>query len=277
MIDNFDYEKPKTIKQATNALAKNNSARVLAGGTDLIVLMRAGVEHPEILVDIKNIPALREIKITKNSASIGAAVSLNELSTNKKIAREFNALVNAANSIGTFQLRNRATLAGNICNASPAADAAPSLLIFNAEVCVAGKSGVRQIPITDIFVGVKKNALLPGEFVTNIILPFQEKNAASTFAKQQRLNGHDLAIANAAALFLPKKGILKIALGSVFKTPISLPEISASKKDVKAAIRKAIAAAKKIIAPIDDVRSSAEYRKIIVEALIKKVVTEVLI
>ena len=277
MIDNFDYEKPKTIKQAVSALAKNNSARVLAGGTDLIVLMRAGVEHPEILVDIKNIPALREIKITKNCVSIGAAVSLNELSTNKKIAREFNALVNAANSIGTFQLRNRATLAGNICNASPAADAAPSLLIFNAEVCVAGKSGVRQIPISDFFVGVKKTALLPGEFVTNIILPFQEKNAASAFAKQQRLNGHDLAIANAAALFLPKKGILKIALGSVFKTPISLPEISASKKDVKAAIRKAIAAAKKIIAPIDDVRSSAEYRKIIVEALIKKVVTEVLI
>lgn len=281
MINEFEYCRPKSFNQAVSYLAEFKNARVLAGGTDLIVGLRAGLESPEAVVDIKGISETGSLKVNSKGIQIGPAVTLNQFIETRAVRKNYSALIAAAESIATFQLRNRATIVGNICNASPAADMAPALLVFNAEVEIAGPEGERKLPLSEFFKGVKKTALKKGELVKSIHVPAPHIGTKSGFLKQQRIKGHDLAVASVAAAFCLAKnaknsGTLRIALGAVAITPLIIPEIPASKKEIDKAVKTAVSSARKIIAPIDDVRSSADYRAEIIKTLISRLIPEVL-
>ncbi len=281
MINELEYFKPESFAQAVSFLSEYNSACILAGGTDLIVSLRAGIEISDKIIDIKRIPDAEKLKVDDKSIELGPAVTLNQLIESRAIKKTYSALTIAAEKIATYQLRNRATIIGNICNASPAADMAMALLIFKTIVKIIGPDGERNIPLSNFFKGVKKTALKKGELVKAIKIHAPPPNTKSGFLKQQRLKGHDLAIANVAAAFFPDEnkkysGTLRLALGAVAVTPVKLKDISANKNEVDKIIKTAITAAKKVVAPIDDVRSSAAYRIEIIKTLISRLIPEVL-
>jgi len=172
VLGNFEYKRIRSIEEGCLCLAEAaGEGVVLAGGTDLLVEIRNGLKSPGILVDCKGLDVLKSFHVDASGATIGASVPLNRLIEHRKFHTTYPALADALLSIGTYQLRNRATLAGNICNASPAADSAPVLLVLGAEVDVVGVEGIRTIPICDFFAGVKKTTLKSDEIVTGIRLP----------------------------------------------------------------------------------------------------------
>jgi len=281
MINEFEYLKPKSFAQAVSFLTEYNNVRILAGGTDLIVGLRAGLESPDTIIDLKGISETEKLNVNSTGIQIGPAVTLNQFIDKRAIRKSYAALITAAESIATYQLRTRATVVGNICNASPAADMAPALLVFNASAKVIGPDGEKDMPLSDFFKGVKKTALKKGELVKAIEIPSPPAGTKSGFLKQQRLKGHDLAIASVAAAFCPHKnrknsGVIRIALGAVAVTPTEIQEFPVNKNEVDKAVKTAIIFAKKIIAPIDDVRSSADYKIKIIKTLISRLIPEVL-
>lgn len=272
MLGSFDYVRPRTIVECIKTLGERADAAVMAGGTDLFVDMRNAVRHPACLIDIKGIDALRVLDVDGPSAiSIGSSVSLNRILENPSVRTRFAGLAAAAESIATYQLRNRATLVGNICNASPAADMAPILLVLGADVLVAGAGGDRTIPLARFFAGVKRNTLHPGELVTRVQIPVQS-GLRTGFAKQQRIRGHDLAVANAAGAYSPETDVLRLAVGSCAPTPVLLKPLTVGRASALELVGSALQEAGEAICPIDDVRSSSAYRNAVLPVLLRRLI-----
>lgn len=272
----FEYVKVRTVDDACRHLSDaGGDGVVLAGGTDLLVEIRNGLRSPRLLVDCKDVEALGQLTVSEGRLAIGASVPLNLLIERKEVRETVPALSRAAASIGTYQLRNRATLAGNICNASPAADSAPILLVLDADVHICGTSGSRTLPIRDFFVGVKKTALKPDELVSGVILPCPSQ-VRTAFHKQQRIRGHDLAIVNVAGAYAPKDATLRLAVGSCAPTPVMLPPIPVGDTDLQHVVRHAVQAAMDVVSPITDVRASAAYRRAVLPVLIGRTVQDLL-
>ena len=271
MIGTFDYVRVSSVEEGCALLAAGNGEVVtLAGGTDLLVNIRNIGKSPDLLVDFKQVEQMNDL-VTDSDAGvkIGACIPLNVIADNRVINERYAALAEAARSVGSYQVRNRATLGGNIANASPAADTAPALLILGASVNVTGKDGSRKIPIDQLFAGVKKTSLRVGEVITDITLPPLSLGARSAFVKKQRVKGHDLAIINMAAYCDMDAGKMRIAIGSCAVTPILLPEFSlVSDERVDSLIERVNDIAQDAISPIDDVRASAEYRRGLVPVLL---------
>jgi CO/xanthine dehydrogenase FAD-binding subunit len=261
-MDGFGYEKPTTVAQAAALLAQGR-ARVLAGGTDLLVAIRSGLARPELLVDVKRIPELTEISWTANGdLVIGAAVEVERIAEDPRIREAFPALTQGAAAIGSLQVRYRATVGGNLVNASPCMDTAPPLLVLGAHVRVASQAGERTIPLAEFFVGVKRTVLAPEEILTAVVVPKPTLGLRSAFEKIKRVLGHDLALVNAAGAYDPGAHALRAAIGSCGVTPVLLPPLAQvdPTADVEEVGRRLADAAVKCISPIDDVRASAEYR-----------------
>lgn len=275
MLGAFDYVRARSVEEACSLLATSESASVLAGGTDLLVEIRNGLRVPKLLVDIKSIDELSRLDTDGPEMAIGAAVPLNTIAEHRAIRDALPALAEAALSIGTYQLRNRATLAGNLCNASPAADSAPVLLSLGAMISTAGASGRRTVPISELFTGVKQTCLAPGEIVTAIRIPALESGTQTAFLKQQRIRGHDLAVVNVGGSYAPSTKALKIAVGSCAPTPVLLEPIDAS-GSADAVVGRAIELAEAATSPISDVRASAEYRRAVLPALVRRLVERLL-
>ncbi len=266
MLTHFKYFKPKDENELIDLLKSNGSdTKILAGGTDLLVLMKQNIEQPKVLVDIKGISDYSKI-ITESDGSltIGASVTCNDVIENECIQKHFPILVEAAKTLGSYQLRNRATVVGNICNASPAADMAGPLLVLGASVLVGNQGSGYEIPLKNFFTNVKKNALKQGEFVKAIKVPAYFRDAKSGYLKASRIKGHDLGICNVAMSRV--NGTLKVAVGSCAITPVLLPDFESKKINIKLIIETAM----KNINPIDDIRGSKEYRKHIVQVFIKR-------
>lgn len=279
MIATFDYVRVSSVNEGCDLLAAHEGdAAVLAGGTDLLVGIRNSRRSPDLLVDFKRVARMNQLVTDKNSdVRIGACVPLNVIADNKVINDRFTALAAAARSIGTYQVRNRATLAGNIANASPAADTAPALLVLGASVNVSGTDGTRRIPITELFTGVKETLLRAGEVITDIVLPPPVPRARSAFIKKQRVKGHDLAIINMAAYYDMDALKMRIAIGSCAVTPILLPKFSLSADEsMDALVERLNAIAQDAISPIDDIRASAEYRRGLVPVLLSDLLSTLL-
>jgi CO/xanthine dehydrogenase FAD-binding subunit len=277
MIGLFGFVKPTTVEEALEALQVPNSV-CLAGGTDLLVEMRNRLKNPDLVVDIKGIPELAEFSFDPGKGIIiGAGVPLNFLAAHKGIRNSCPALAEAAASIGSYQIRNRATLAGNICNASPAADMAPVLFILGAEMVISGPGGERTLPISAFMTGVKQNALASGEFVTRVRIP-PLPTARMAFMKKQRVRGHDLALINAAGLADAGSKSLRICVGACAVRPLLLEgtdELYAREKNPDRLAEGVAEMAAASIAPIDDVRASAEYRRDLVRVFVKRIVRQV--
>jgi carbon-monoxide dehydrogenase medium subunit len=223
----FAYERPTDLASAVTLLAEHGpDARLLAGGTDLIIRLRDGTIRPQVVVDVKRIAELDAgIGESDNALIIGARTTMTAIAADPRIQRDFRALAEAAAVVGSVQIRNRATLAGNICNASPAADTAPALLVYEAIVVVAGPAGSRRIPIDDVFVRSGVTTLAGGELVTAVELPRPTVPRGSVHVRRTRRRGHDLASVTVACA-VDADGVTRLAYGSLGPRPVLVPDES---------------------------------------------------
>lgn len=273
MLSNFDYVKPKLMTEALNYLEQNAGTRILAGGTDLMIILRRNGEMPEHIIDIKGIPEINRLEYKEDEGLfIGACVTVNQVAESKLILKKYPALIQAANSLGSYQLRNRATVIGNICNASPGADLAGPLMVYDAKVHIASIEGTRIVDINSFFTGVKKTVLKRNELVIGVSLPDVTEGDTSIFLKQSRIKGHDLAIVGVTARMTEDKKV-KLSITAVAPTPIRLRRIEETLSSKSITSETAAEASKEVlnsIKPISDVRSSAQYRLHIAGVLVKR-------
>lgn len=273
MLSQFEYIKPLVLDEALTFLAEHEQTYILAGGTDLIIMLNKNMIDAKYILDIKSIPDLDVFKFTEGEGlEIGANVTVNELVESDVVQSKYRALCEAASVLATEQLRNRATLVGNICNASPGADLPPSLLIYDATVKIASTKGVRSVPLRTFFTGVKKTLLNKDELVVSVFLPDPGKQDNSIYLRQTRLRGHDLSTVGVACR-LNGDGKVAIAINAVAITPLLLTDLS-DQLNAKGLSEESILWAseeiKKHIKPITDVRASKEYRSHMAGILLKR-------
>lgn len=276
MLSQFVYLKPKTLSEVLTVLDEHApDSKILAGGTDLFVLLRRNLELPKVLVDIKGLPEMQRLEYTSGQGLfIGAAVTVNAIVESDIIRKKYTALAEAAENLASYPLRNRATVIGNICNASPGADCAGPLLIFDAVVSIVSLNGQRQIPLSDFFTGVKKTVLKPEELVLGVSLPDISDDEASLYLKQTRVKGHDLGIVGLAArLDVHKK--FSLAMTAVAPTPIrfkGLEDLLNAQPITLALAELAQREVQKWVHPITDIRATEEYRKHIAGVFMKRAI-----
>ena len=262
------YESPATTKDAVSLLAKEKGkAFVLAGGTDLLVKMKAGMLEPDLVVDIKRIKGMKDIKKTASGFSIGAAVPCAALDEDKALVKAWPGVVEAANLIGSKQVQGRCTMAGNLCNASPAADSVPALVAANAKVVVAGPKGTRKLAVEDVPSGVGRTNLKKGEFIVAIELPKKAAKSGDAYLRFIPRTEMDIAVVSVGVnLTLDGKGVItaaRVALGAVATTVLLVKEAAKAIIGTKlddAAKAKLAAAASTACRPIDDKRGTIEFR-----------------
>jgi carbon-monoxide dehydrogenase medium subunit len=217
----FAYARPGTLAEAVAILDEHGpSARVLAGGTDLIIRLRDGTLAPDVIVDLKRIPALRPgVRREAGLVVIGATTVMTDVAADPLVRRHFPALADAAAVVGSVQIRNRATLGGNVCNASPAADTAPPLLVYDATVVAEGPQGLRRIPLDELFVRSGVTTLARGELVTAIELPLPAQRMGAAHERRTRRRGHDLASVTLCC-GVAEDGVTRLSYGSVGPRPV---------------------------------------------------------
>ena len=279
MLSKFDYVKPQLLTEALSYLDQNTGTKILAGGTDLMVMLRHNSEKPEHILDIKALPEVNRLESNPNvGLFIGAAITVNQVAESKLILDKYPALVQAASCLASYQLRNRATLVGNICNASPGADLAAPLMIYDAKVHIASIEGIRVVDINSFFTGVKKTVLKKNEIVIGVSLPEVLRGDNSIFFKQARIKGHDLATVAVAARITEDKKI-KLAITAVAPTPIRLARLEEILSYQPLTAELAAMSGEEvqnIIRPISDVRSSSQYRLHVSGVLVKRALLHLL-
>jgi carbon-monoxide dehydrogenase medium subunit len=279
----FDYRKASTLGETFSLLDEYGSrAGILAGGTDLMIKIRNRSVHPELLIDLKGVAGLEEIRYDAAiGLRIGALVSIHRLETSPHVRDKFGGIAQAAASLGSYQVRCRATLGGNICNASPAADMVPSLMTLGARVRIAGEKGERSLPLEEFFVAPGRTRLQAGEILLEVQIP-PAGPVVSRYVKHGIRNAMDLAVVGVAVSLCPspEKGRCaeaRIALGAAGPVPARAPRaedlLRGAKLDEKIILRAAELAADGI-RPITDIRASAEYRREMVQVLTRRVLTE---
>ena len=273
-MERFQYERPKTKESLVARLAElDGKARLLAGGTDLVGQLRARLIRPQVVIDLKGVEELHRLEAGRDGLGIGAAVILNRLLEERAVteAGGYRALTQAIGDLASYTIRNRATLVGNVTNASPCADTVPPLCVLGARVELAGPSGTRELPVQDFICGVREVKLGRGELVTRVLVPPPAPGTWSGFAKRKRVKGHDLALASAALLRDPERQRLRLSIGSCNPTPvvISLDDMF-TRPEVEEAVRRA----ELEVHPIDDVRASIEYRRDMVGMMVRRLLAE---
>lgn len=262
--------------EAVNLLSHlGDRARILAGGTDLLVQMKKGKARPENLINLKKVPGLNQLEYTPDGLQVGSLVSIGRLAQEAIIREKYPVLAQAASVLGTPQVRTRATIGGNLTNASPAADTAPALLVYQARVKVAGAAGERLIAIEDFFQGPGKTSLQNGEILTGVEIPAPLPGTGAVYIKHGRRKGHEIAMVGVCTLINLEAGTGKIAqariaLGAVAPTPLrarAAEEILNGQLPEANLLERAAKLAADAAAPISDVRGSAEYRKLLVSVL----------
>jgi len=262
------YEAPNTLEAAVALLAgANDTARALAGGTDLLIQMRGGRVAPGLLVDIKGIPELRTIVAEDGGFRFGAAVTCMELIEHAAFSATWPGVTDAAKLIGSVQVKGRATVGGNLCNASPAADSVPALIAAGAVARIVGPGGRREARVEDVVTGPGKTTLAAGEIVASIFLPRRAPRSGDAYLRFTPRTEMDIAVVGAGVnLTLDANGVCsraRLSLGAVAERALLVPEAAAaligSKVDADALMRLA-AAASAACRPIDDKRGTKEFR-----------------
>jgi len=261
------YEAPSSTKAAVTLLTKEKGkAAILAGGTDLLVRMKGGFIEPDLIVDIKHIAAMREIKKTASGFQIGAAVSGVELGESA-VKKAWPGVVEAANLIGSKQVQGRCTMVGNMCNASPAADSVPALIAAGAQAVIVGPKKKRTVAVEKIAVGPGRTSLAKGEVVESLLLPKRPARSGDAYLRFIPRTEMDIAVVSAGvSLVLDAKGVIKearVALGAV--APVVLLVAPAAKAIIgskldDAALARLAAACSAACTPIDDKRGTIEFR-----------------
>ncbi len=273
------FHAPESVEQASALLAANPQARVLAGGTDLIVQLRSRRFVPSDVVDIKRIAGMNGVRVEGGGFVIGAATPCTALKDNKALAAAWPGVVEAANLIGSVQVRNRATMAGNLCNASPAADSVPALVAAGATCVIAGPGGSREVPVETVTTGAGKTSLAPGEFVVEIKLPARPAGGGDAYLRSIPRTEMDIAVVGAgAALVFDGSGACtsaRIAVGAVAPTVLLVEAAGAALVGGKlddAALERMAEAVRAACKPIDDKRGTVAYRTDMAGVLARRVV-----
>lgn len=262
------YERPKTAEAAVALLAAaKGPARVLAGSTDLLIQMRSGRLEPELLVDIKGIAEMTSIVAENGGFRFGAAVTCMELIEHEGFSRAWPGVTDGVKLIGSIQVKGRATVGGNVCNASPAADSVPALIAAGASASILGPSGRRELRVEDIAAGPGKTSLAKGEIVTAFVLPRRSPRSGDAYLRFTPRTEMDIAVVGVGVnLTLDDKGVCtqaRVCLGAVAERALLVPEAAATligtKVDATALVRLA-AAASAACRPIDDKRGTKEFR-----------------
>jgi len=283
-LPSFDYVRASALDEVPRLLKEHGkAARLLMGGTDLFVRMRDGFISPQIVVDVKHLHGMRDILYDEQvGLTIGAAATMNQIACHPDVQIHYPLLAEAANSVASYQLRNRATLGGNLCNGSPASDTAPAVLLLEGRMVLYGQNGEREAPAETFFLGPGATAMQTGELMTAVRFPVPPAGSAGRYLKLGRNKAGDLAIAGVAVLGFPDETAsgyrFRIGLSSVAPVPLRAPEaeevLAASppgEETFALAAQKAMEAA----TPIDDVRASAAYRKAMVRNLTLRGLREV--
>ena len=274
----MQYVAPVTTKDAVAILAKaRGSTHVLAGGSDLLVRMKGGFVEPDLVVDIKQIKKLHEIKKNANNMTIGAAVSCAQMGAHKVLKKAWPGVVEAANLIGSDQIQGRCTIAGNMCNASPAADSVPALIAAGARAKINGPKGIRMLAVEKVAKAPGKTSLRKGEFVEHIELPKRNRRSADAYLRFIPRTEMDIAVVSAGVnLTLGPKGIItdaRVALGAVAPTALlvnaAAKAIIGTTLDEKA-LEKLGNACSAACKPIDDKRGTVDFRTRIAAVLAKR-------
>jgi CO/xanthine dehydrogenase FAD-binding subunit len=267
-MNTFRYDKPDSPEAIVARLTEaDGTTALLAGGTDLMAQLRSRIFTPDLVLDLKGAEELRALKADDEGLSIGAAVIFNRLLEEQEATGPYAALRDAVAVVASYQIRNRATLVGNVSNASPCADSVPPLCVLGGEVELLGPEGTRRVPVQDYIVGNRETVRQPGEFVTRVVVPKPAPGTWSGFLKKKRVKGHDLALASAALLRDPERRRLRLAVGSCSPTPalLVLDEMF-DKPDMDEVARRT----QETIRPIDDVRASIEYRGDMVAVMVRR-------
>jgi CO/xanthine dehydrogenase FAD-binding subunit len=284
-LPEFEYYRPLTLAEASKFLAQHPiEARPFLGGTDVFVRMRDGFLTPEFLVDVKNLDGMNDLRFDPQAGlTIGAAVNMNRVIASPEVQVHYPVLAEACQSVASYQLRTRATIVGNICNASPAGDTIGACLVLDGMLSVHGADGLRQEPLGRFFHGPGKTRLNPGDIVTAIHLPLPPKGCQGAYLKLGRNKMSDLSIVGVTVLGwpdprLPSGYCFRLALASVAPLPLLVAEVETSltRQAITPEVLHAAAhLAAEACTPIDDVRGSARYRKEMVKNLSVKALTDV--
>ncbi len=293
-MQEISYEVPTTIAQAVTMLKRHGEkARPLVGGTDLLIQLRAGVpsghseefraaalaKRPEFVVDLKHIKELRQIKFdAKKGVHLGAAVPCIEVYESEVMRKHYPGLTEAAHLIGSLQIQNRASVGGNLCNGSPAADSTPALIALGAKARIAGGKAIREVPVEDFILSPGRTVLKPGEIVVEIAIPAPKPHSSDAYLRFIPRNEMDIAVVGVGTSITLVGDVVKaarIALGAVGPTPIfakAAGESLVGKTLDQGAIEQAAQLAMEAATPIDDMRGTAEFRKHVTGVLTRRTI-----
>jgi carbon-monoxide dehydrogenase medium subunit len=275
----FDYAAPATVREAVALLAeKGPRARLLAGGTDILVQLREGRREADWVIDVKHIPELNAIDYSPAAGlRFGAAVPCYQLCEHPQLRQAYPGLIDGASLIGGVQIQSRASVGGNLCNASPAADAIPSLIAAEAKCVIAGPNGLRELPAELFCTGPGKNALQPGEMLVSLTLPPPKPHTGSAYLRFIPRNEMDIAVVGAGVSVTldgaGKCSAARVALAAVAPTPLLVVEAGGALVGTslgEADLYRAAEAARGAAKPISDMRGDAEYRRHLVGVLVKR-------
>lgn len=286
LLPKFKYLRPETLEEACSMLSQfNGKARVIAGGTDLMVNMKQKTDSPAYLVDISYFPGLNTIEDNEEDAlKIGALCTHSDIESSSVIQGKFNILAQACRSIGSVQIRNLGTIGGNLCNASPSADSAPALLGLDAKVRIFGSAGENAVELAKFFTGPGETILKPNEILTGIDISTISPHSSAVYLKLSPRRAMDLAVVGVAiVLWLSADGSIctdiRIALGAVAPIPIrafKAEEIIRGQKLNNTLIDETARVAAEETKPITDLRGSVKYRKEMVKVLTRRGIRQVI-
>lgn len=277
----FDYYQPEDLKEAFGLMERlKGGARYVAGGTDLICRIKQKVIQPDALISLRRIKGLRGI-YHDGETTLGSMTLLREIERDARTARDYRCLAQAVWVLATPQVRNMATLGGNLCNAAPSADSAPPLLVLEATLTLQGPGGSRDVPIEEFFTGPGLTSLKGSEVLTQIRIPAQEARTGSAFVKVGRLS-EDIAIVNAAALLVMDGQTCRkcrLAVGAAAPVPLRLRRAEAlveGRRIEGDLLEQVSAVAQDEVQPISDVRATEDYRRALSGVLVKRAVIDAL-
>ncbi|MET1159539.1 MAG: xanthine dehydrogenase family protein subunit M [Thermoprotei archaeon] len=280
-LPDFEYRRASSVEEAVKLLNELENAKILAGGTDLLLDMKIGRYKPKYVIDISGIRELKYIRDTGEELRIGALTTIQEILDSPIVREKTPLLYLAAREFGYWQIRNMGTIGGNLCNASPAADTAPPLLVYEAIIRARSIEGERLIPITEFFHGPRQIELKNNELLVEVIVPYKKlEDYGYSYAKIGRRRGHDISVVAVATAIKIEDGVVadaRIALNSVAPKPIrarSAEKVLIDKKPSDELFEEAANAVTKDISPISDVRAPAEYRLYMSRLLVRETLRE---
>jgi CO/xanthine dehydrogenase FAD-binding subunit len=265
----FEYHRPRSLPEALRLRGADPASRYVAGATDVLVQVRAGALSPSALISLRSVNELCGIEVGPRGARIGAATTIAQIAAHAGLRESYPVLTDAAAVLGSPQIRNAATVGGNLCNASPCADTAPALLVLDARLRLASASGTREIALSELFLGPGATCLAPGELVTDVLLDPPAKGTRAAYCKKGRVH-MDLAQASLAVLVVLEGAVCRkarLAAGSVAPVPLRLKEVEAVLEGAKLSdevLRSAADLAGRSVKPITDVRATADYRRALI-------------